>query len=195
MYIWLLVSLRSTPDIYNLHCTVYSHMMYQLFLVINHWFTLSDPVRLFPLGCPGHAPKRATQSHEFLAFKTQSMQICSFRIDHGFHQLSKSPAILNHSNSVKWGPSLFPLHGTSQVERGSWEKKRQTAIETDSFWGLMSAILCHHPVLQHHNLLSILWESSWCWIRISKNTSTGKIPAMDKTSLILWYMRIFYICE
>lgn len=140
MYIWLLVSLRSTPDIYNLHCTVYSHMMYQLFLVINHWFTLSDPVRLFPLGCPGHAPKRATQSHEFLAFKTQSMQICSFRIDHGFHQLSKSPAILNHSNSVKWGPSLFPLHGTSQVERGSWEKKTANGYRN---WLFLGPHECH----------------------------------------------------
>lgn len=159
--------------------------MYQLFLVINHWFTLSNPFRLFPLGCPGHAPKRATQSHEFLAFKTQSMQICSFRIDHGFHQLSKSPVILNHSNSVKWVPCLFPLHGTSQVERGSCEKKKGKQLS--------KLTLCRAswvPFSATTPFSSTTICSASCENRLAAGCEFQKIPVLVRYQL--WIKQHFY---
>ena len=132
--IWLLhMYLLDLPLIsILLHCTVYSHMMYQLFLVINHRFTLSNPFRLFPLGCPGHAPKRATQSHEFLAFKTSSM-LLFIQNWSWFDQLSNSICEKSITQTLCWVPFLFSLDGASRVQRGSPVFKGKQLSKTDSF--------------------------------------------------------------
>lgn len=120
---------RSALDI---HYKVYPHMMYQLFLVINHWFTFANPFRLFPLGCPGHAPKRAAQSHEFLAFKTSSM-LLFIQNWSWFDQLSNSICEKSITQTLCWVPFLFSLDGASQVQRGSPVFKGKQLSKTDSF--------------------------------------------------------------